>query len=118
MDKVVLVTVQDNLHDIGKNLVGMMLKGAGFDMVDLGTDVPGETFIAAVREHKPRIVGMSALLTTTIVSMKTVLNALKKQDRVRCQSDHWRCPLDHRKTLGTLFGELFTPISLQIAMDP
>jgi len=73
---VVLGTVQGDLHDIGKNLVGMMLEGAGFDLVDLGTDVSAEAFVEAVREHRPNIVGLSALLTTTMPSMKTVIDAL------------------------------------------
>ncbi|MFN2282072.1 MAG: B12-binding domain-containing protein, partial [Anaerolineales bacterium] len=63
--KVVLGTVKGDLHDIGKNLVGMMCEGAGFEIVDLGKDVEPEAFVAAVKEHKPTILGMSALLTTT-----------------------------------------------------
>jgi 5-methyltetrahydrofolate--homocysteine methyltransferase len=69
-------TVQGDLHDIGKNLVRMMLEGAGFETVDLGTDVKPEAFVEAVREHQPQIVGMSALLTTTMVNMKTIVEAL------------------------------------------
>ncbi len=74
--KVVLGTVHGDLHDIGKNLVGMMLEGAGFEVIDLGTDVPPQKFVAAVLEHKPDILGMSALLTTTTKSMPLTLNAL------------------------------------------
>jgi len=73
---VVLGTVKGDLHDIGKNLVKMMLEGAGFETVDLGTDVGPEAFVTAVREHRPRVVGMSALLTTTMVQMKTIIDAL------------------------------------------
>ncbi|MFC1682594.1 corrinoid protein [Candidatus Zixiibacteriota bacterium] len=79
MGKVILGTVQGDLHDIGKNLVGIMLEGAGFEVIDLGADVPPEKFIAAVREHRPRIVGMSALLTVTMMGMKTVLDTMKSE---------------------------------------
>jgi 5-methyltetrahydrofolate--homocysteine methyltransferase len=74
--KVVLGTVHGDLHDIGKNLVGMMLEGAGFEVVDLGTDVPPQKFVDAVKDHQPDIVGMSALLTTTTKSMSATLQAL------------------------------------------
>ncbi|NIU60568.1 MAG: cobalamin-binding protein [Pseudomonas stutzeri] len=74
--KYLIGTVQGDLHDIGKNLVGMMLEGAGFEVIDLGTDVRPEGFVEAVREHQPQIVGMSALLTTTMVNMKTTIEAL------------------------------------------
>ena len=69
-------TVKGDLHDIGKNLVKMMVEGAGFEMIDLGTDVNPADFVAAVREHQPDIVGMSALLTTTMVQMKSTIEAL------------------------------------------
>ena len=74
--KVIICTVQGDLHDIGKNLVGMMLEGAGFELVDLGTDVRPEQFVAAVQENDPDLVAMSALLTTTMPSMKTTVEAL------------------------------------------
>jgi 5-methyltetrahydrofolate--homocysteine methyltransferase len=74
--KVVIGTVQGDLHDIGKNLVGMMLEGAGFELVDLGTDVRAEQFVAAVQQNEPDLVAMSALLTTTMPSMKTTIDAL------------------------------------------
>lgn len=74
--RVVLGTVQGDLHDIGKNLVGMMLEGAGFEVHDLGVDVaPGE-FVEAVRNRKPDLVGLSALLTTTMTMMQTTIDAL------------------------------------------
>lgn len=76
--KVVIGTVQGDLHDIGKNLVGMMLEGAGFEVIDLGTDVSPEAFVKAVQEHQADIVGLSALLTTTISSMKETIDALKE----------------------------------------
>ncbi len=76
--KVVLGTVQGDLHDIGKNLAGMMLEGAGFEVLDLGLDVAPETFVEAVREHQPDIVGMSALLTTTLPSINKTIQALEE----------------------------------------
>jgi 5-methyltetrahydrofolate--homocysteine methyltransferase len=66
------------LHDIGKNLVGMMLEGSGFEVVDLGTDVSPQNFVEAVREHNPEVIGMSALLTTTMPSMAATIEALKE----------------------------------------
>ena len=77
MGTVVLGTVEGDLHDIGKNLVGMLLQGAGFEVVNLGTGVTSADFVAAVREHAPRIVGMSALLTTTLPHMAETIAALK-----------------------------------------
>ena len=75
--KVAIGTVKGDLHDIGKNLVKMMLEGAGFEVIDLGTDVSIEKFVEAVKVHQPDIVGMSALLTTTMVNMPEVIKALK-----------------------------------------
>ena len=74
--KVIIGTVAGDLHDIGKNLVGMMLEGAGFGVVDLGTDATAEKFVAAVQEHSPDMIGMSALLTTTMPSMSKTVEAL------------------------------------------
>jgi 5-methyltetrahydrofolate--homocysteine methyltransferase len=74
--KIIAGTVKGDLHDIGKNLVCMMLEGAGFQVIDLGTDVSADKFVAAVAEHKPNIVAMSALLTTTMPSMKETIEAL------------------------------------------
>ncbi len=76
--KVIVGTVKGDLHDIGKNLVAMMLEGAGFEIVDLGTDVTPEKFVAAVVEHKPQVVAMSALLTTTMPSMSNTIKALQE----------------------------------------
>ncbi|MDR2525475.1 MAG: corrinoid protein [Oscillospiraceae bacterium] len=76
--KVVIGTVQGDLHDIGKNLVRMMLEGAGLEVIDLGVDVSPEAFVAAVREHAPQIVAMSSLLTTTMVNQRLVIDALKE----------------------------------------
>jgi len=77
--KVVIGTVKGDIHDIGKNLVGMMLEGAGFEVIDLGINTDADKFIAAIEEHKPNILGMSALLTTTMPYMKTVISALKER---------------------------------------
>jgi 5-methyltetrahydrofolate--homocysteine methyltransferase len=74
--KVVVGTVKGDLHDIGKNLVAMMLEGAGFEIIDLGTDVPAEKFVDAVRNQGAQIVAMSALLTTTMPSIKNTIDAL------------------------------------------
>jgi 5-methyltetrahydrofolate--homocysteine methyltransferase len=73
----VIGTVQGDLHDIGKNLVGMMLKGANFEIVDLGTNVAPDAFAAAVVEHEADLVGISALLTTTMVGMKDAVTAVR-----------------------------------------
>ncbi len=75
---VVIGTVQGDLHDIGKNLVAMMLEGAGFAVVDLGVDVHADKFVAAVQENKAQIVAMSALITTTMPKMKATIDALKE----------------------------------------
>ena len=74
---VVMGTVKGDLHDIGKNLVIMMLEGAGFKVIDLGVNVPVEKFVQAVEEHKPQVVGLSALLTTTMTEMKFAVEQLK-----------------------------------------
>ncbi len=77
--KVVIGTVKGDIHDIGKNLVAMMLEGAGFEVVNLGINTDADEFIAALDEHKPDILGMSALLTTTMPYMKVVIEALKEK---------------------------------------
>lgn len=76
--KVMIGTVEGDLHDIGKNLVAMMLEGGGFEIIDLGTDVSVEGFVEAVRTEEPDVVGMSALLTTTMPSMKRTIDALEE----------------------------------------
>jgi 5-methyltetrahydrofolate--homocysteine methyltransferase len=77
--RIVMGTVKGDLHDIGKNLVCMMLEGAGFEVIDLGVDVSPEKFVAVVRERAPQVVGLSALLTTTMVNMKTTIEVFKKE---------------------------------------
>jgi len=74
--RVVIGTVKGDLHDIGKNIVGSMLEGSGFEVIDLGTDVSPEKFVAAVEQQKPQVVCMSALLTVTMPAMKTTVDAL------------------------------------------
>jgi len=74
----VLGTVEGDLHDVGKNLVGIMLQGAGFDVIDLGKDVGPDAFVEAVREHDAKLLGMSALLTTTMVKMRSTIEALEE----------------------------------------
>jgi len=84
--KIVIGTVKGDLHDIGKNLVIMMLEGGGFEVVDLGVDVPPEKFMRSIDEHHPQVVAMSALLTTTLKEMKNTIDALKQaglKDRVK-----------------------------------
>jgi 5-methyltetrahydrofolate--homocysteine methyltransferase len=76
--KIVLGTVEGDIHDIGKNLVGMMLKSNGFDVIDIGVDVSADTFLQAVQENEPKILAMSALLTTTITYFPVVIEALEK----------------------------------------
>jgi methanogenic corrinoid protein MtbC1 len=76
--KVVLGTVKGDLHDIGKNLVRMMLEGKGLEVVDLGVDVSADKFVEAIKEHQPQILALSALLTTTMNEMKTVVDAVDK----------------------------------------
>ena len=77
--KVILCTVKGDLHDLGKNMVGAMLKTAGFEVTDLGKDTPLDKILTAVRELKPDILGMSALLTTTVPQQKVVIDALKAE---------------------------------------
>src|SRR5579872_2891297 len=76
--KIVIGTVKGDVHDIGKNLVGMMLEGAGFEVIDLGINNPVEKYLAALEEHRPDILGMSALLTTTMPYMKVVIDKMKE----------------------------------------
>lgn len=81
--KLLIGTVQDDLHDIGKNLVAIMFKGAGFEVVDLGVNVPPEKFAAEAAQHKPDVVGLSALLTTTMLNMEKTIKTLRDSG---CQS--------------------------------
>lgn len=78
--KVVIGTVRGDLHDIGKNLVGLMLRGAGFEVIDLGNDVPPEKFVETAQRENATVIGMSALLTTTMIVMKEVIELIKEQE--------------------------------------
>ncbi|CAM3121881.1 methylmalonyl-CoA mutase C-terminal domain-containing protein [Paracoccus aminovorans] len=77
--KLLIGTVKGDIHDIGKNLVGMMMEGAGFEVIDIGINNPVESYLAAIEEHKPDILGMSALLTTTMPYMKVVIDAMAEK---------------------------------------
>jgi 5-methyltetrahydrofolate--homocysteine methyltransferase len=77
--KMVVGTVKGDIHDIGKNLVAMMMEGAGFEVINIGINNPVENYLAAIEEHKPDILGMSALLTTTMPYMKVVIDTLKEK---------------------------------------
>jgi len=86
LGRVVIGTIRGDLHDIGKNLVGIMLQGAGFEVIDLGKDVPPERFVDTAIEKEAAVIGMSALLTTTMVGMKEVveiLRARRRQGRIK-----------------------------------
>ena len=79
----ILGTVQGDLHDIGKNLVRMMLEGAGFTVIDLGVDIPPEKFVEEIKKNKAQLLGLSALLTTTMPGMKDVIDAVKANEEVK-----------------------------------
>jgi 5-methyltetrahydrofolate--homocysteine methyltransferase len=76
LGKILLGTVKGDMHDIGKNLVGIMLQGAGFEIIDLGLNVPPQRFVEGIDAHHPAIVGMSAMLTTTMLNMKTIIDTI------------------------------------------
>jgi 5-methyltetrahydrofolate--homocysteine methyltransferase len=99
----VIGTVEGDLHDIGKNLVKMMLEGAGFEIVDLGINVKPDAFVAAVKQHKASLLAMSALLTTTMPKMKATLNALEEagiRDRVSVIVGGAPVTSDYAKQIG------------------
>jgi 5-methyltetrahydrofolate--homocysteine methyltransferase len=86
LGKAVIGTIQGDLHDIGKNIVGMLLQGAGFEIIDLGADVHVDRFVESARDEDADLIGMSALLTTTMINMKTVIDRLQEsnlRDRVK-----------------------------------
>lgn len=100
---VVIGTVKGDLHDIGKNLVAMMMESGGFKVINLGVDVPVEKFVEAVKTHKPQIVGMSALLTTTMLVMRDVISALKEsglRDSVKVMIGGAPVTADYAKEIG------------------
>lgn len=106
---VIVGTVEGDLHDIGKNLVGMMLEGAGFKVVDLGTDVKPHAYVEAVKEHKPKILGMSALLTTTMPKMRETINALKEagiRDQIKVMAGGAPVTQDFVDEMGVMLTDL------------
>jgi corrinoid protein of di/trimethylamine methyltransferase len=107
--RVVIGTVKGDLHDIGKNLVASMLQGAGFEVFDLGADVPPEKFVAAVQEHKANLVCLSALLTVTMPAMRDVVDALKNaslRDNVRVMIGGAPVTSDFAREIGAdAYGE-------------
>jgi 5-methyltetrahydrofolate--homocysteine methyltransferase len=80
--KVLIGTVQGDMHDIGKNMVAIMLRGVGFEVLDLGVNVPRDVFVARAEEFQPDVVGISALLTTTMPEMKGIIDALRSEERL------------------------------------
>jgi len=107
--KVVLGTVQGDMHDIGKNLVGMMLEGAGFEVVDLGVNVPPENFISAIQTHQPDFIGLSALLTTTLPQMQSAIAAIEAaglRERVKIMVGGAPVTQDYADHLG---ADLYAP---------
>ena len=101
--KCLVGTVKGDLHDIGKNLVTMMLDGGGFEAIDLGIDLDPGVFVEAVREHKPDLIGMSALLTTTMVQMKATIDALEEaglRDSVKIMIGGAPVTDDYAKQIG------------------
>ena len=101
--KIVLATVKGDIHDIGKNIVAILFKGAGYDVVDLGIDVPTEKIVEVVREEKPDYLGLSALLTTTMTEMPVVINALEEnglRDSVKILIGGAAVSEDYAKEIG------------------
>jgi 5-methyltetrahydrofolate--homocysteine methyltransferase len=101
--RVILGTVRGDLHDIGKNLVAAMLEGAGFEITDLGVDVPPENFVAAIREVNAQIVGLSALLTSVLPAMKTTIEVFRKagiRDKVHVMVGGAPVTKDYAESIG------------------
>lgn len=100
---IVIGTVKDDLHDIGKNLVAMMVEGAGFKVIDLGIDVPPDKFIEAIKEHKPDIVGMSCLITSTLNWVETTIKAIEEaglRDQVKIMVGGGAITEDYANRIG------------------
>jgi len=116
--KVIIGTVKGDLHDIGKSLVGMMLEGGGFEVVDLGKDVPPEKFVEAVKKEKPDIVAMSALLTTTMRSMGHTMTALKEaglRETVKIMIGGAPVTMDFAKQIGADGYAANAPAAVELA---
>ena len=117
--KVVIGTVKGDVHDIGKKLVGMMLEGAGFEVIDIGKDVPVEKFVDAVRKENPDLVAMSALLTTTMVSMSQTIAALKDaglRETVKIMIGGAPVTADYAKQIGADGYAANAPEAVELAM--
>ena len=115
--KVVIGTVQGDLHDIGKNLVGMMLEGTGFEVIDLGVDVSPEKYVAAVKENLPDLIGLSALLTTTMPRMKDIILALQAaglRDRVKVMIGGAPVTEQYAKNIG---ADIYAPDAASAAQS-
>ena len=116
----VIGTVKGDIHDIGKNLVGMMLRGAGFRVIDLGVNTPLAKFQAAIEEHHPEIVGMSALLTTTMGQMKVNIEAFREAglfDRLRVMVGGAAVSEDYAATIGAHAYGKDAPLSVARALE-
>jgi 5-methyltetrahydrofolate--homocysteine methyltransferase len=117
--KVIIGTVEGDVHDIGKKLVGMMLEGAGFEVIDIGKDVPSDKFVDAVRNEKPDLVAMSALLTTTMVSMNRTITALKEaglRETVKIMIGGAPVTEDYSKQIGADGYAANAPEATELAM--
>lgn len=115
--KVVLGTVKGDLHDIGKNLVRMMMVGNGLEVIDLGVNIPPEKFVAAIQENKPDILGMSALLTTTMGNMKEVIQAITEaglRDQVKIMVGGAPVTADFAASIG---ADKYSPDAATAATD-
>jgi len=118
--KVAMGTVEGDLHDIGKNLVGMMMEGAGFKIVDLGSDVSPDAFVEAVKKDKPDIVGMSALLTTTMRNMGRTIDALKEaglRDQVKVMIGGAPVTADFAEQIGADGTASSAPAAVDLAKE-
>ena len=118
--KVVMGTVEGDLHDIGKNLVGMMIEGAGFKVVDLGVDVSPEALVEAVKREKPDVVGMSALLTTTMRNMGRTSDALKEaglRDQVKVMVGGAPVTTDFAEQIGADGTATSAPAAVDLAKE-
>ena len=105
--KCLFCTVKGDLHDIGKKLVSMMMEGAGYEVIDLGVDVGPEAIIEAVKEHQPDIIGMSAMLTTTMMSMKATVEALQENgmyDKVKVMIGGAPVSINYAEQIGANFS--------------
>jgi trimethylamine corrinoid protein len=104
---VVIATVHGDIHEIGKNVVAAMLKGAGYNVVDLGRDVPAEKFVEAAKQHKADVVGASALMTTTVVVQKDIVDLLK-EEKVKVKTIFGGAPAN-KEWVDSIGGDMYCP---------